>query len=51
MGHTSHDIRILGQDCGSAKHGTIRMASFDANIERRKAGMSVNGGDFISPQA
>ena len=22
----------IGQDCGSAKHGTIRMASFDFNI-------------------
>ena len=27
-----HDMRILGQDCGSTKYGTIRKASFDLNI-------------------
>ena len=32
VGCIPHDIRILGKDCGSAKHETIRMASFDLNI-------------------
>ena len=27
-----HNMRIFGQDCGSAKYGTIRKASFDLNI-------------------
>ena len=32
VGCIPHDIRILGKDCGSAKHETIRMVSLGLNM-------------------